>query len=1363
MTCLTIFAAADPFSSPEQAGRLLGQVLGLVLVSAGIAKCVSIMRRATTGRLCVLSLLVVLGAYLVGSAWSLVLDQGWLQEAARPFIMAVTVPSLLLAFILAIVALALYDDQRLRQGRKQAVWALILSTISLIVCITELALASMEGMPPKGFQELAGKPGEEAVRENYNFALAPPGSAWWPIQPKNVSSAATLAFRWQPKEIYAVVVAEESLALMDNGLEPLAENVKINLAKHEVREQKQERVTLGDLEFIHLTSRIWNAKQEKEYSQEHWVATRNGFAWQVILWGEIENKAAVAEQSQAMVRGFRVLDLARITSARERKVDVGRPSKGYSTQLSDLGWRTWTAEESDSNVPPEMADLAVQTLSSCFMVLPHEHRMEGSAPALEALARAYLSSLDFTYRRANSDYTTRTLEKPFPGLEITTEREVDGDAYRYLFRIHQSGRHAWMLGGWTRKGKGGNLDVIRAACDRVTLKEPAAPNLDEAKSSASRLQEEGHFLNQLGIWYHHRDECTDALRFFREASRLFPDDYTYLENVTHALETDGQIPAALELMESARDRSFAAEHGYQARQAWLRIKGDEVKEGAKQVLTLIGDGYKLNDSVLDFINELLRQERYSEAREVADAYAKANPEARARLWQAQVARQGGDPERATALLETLAKEEPEYFAARYSLGEISNSRGKHERALELADSLEKEGQDSARLHLMRGWAHMGRKWYREAKASFEKAAKLEPEDDDVKTALQEASASLGQGSNTEIKTPIEPVPLPPRIASRLDELRAAPEDFGKGHNSAMLLWCRSIRYTPDKPMRTTTRRLIRVLNEEGAGALSTMEFTYDPLIERLHVNHVEVTDASGKVSARAASDDAYVLDSEDRSMATSNRTVHVQVPGLKAGQILDCEVTVERLYACKEFPFQRHLFAGSIPTQLEAVGIAGDIGGISQDLLLPDQVKTTRESDSVVFEVSAVPLAGDEDYAQPVESWAPVLVLSSKGKSWEEIGRNYLKEIAGHLKPDPVIEAEAKRLTEGLKGPREKARALTAFVQKTVRYKAIEFGVRGQIPNPPAQTLQQRYGDCKDQALLLHHLLRASGIVSHLAMVDTEWELDLKQPDLDAFNHVIVHVPDLPMPGFIDTTASHVAAADQTPYGLWGQSALVLDSEKPALMKIPGPAPGSGEVVSKRTLSLLPPNGVRVVEELTLQGYYASGMRGSFSREEPKARFQHAQDLLDDLGSYRLEEFDFINLTDPNLPAILRLTYTLPNAIEQRGGVTKLRLPCAWETDYMRVPFIKERATPFRWRVPFTMHSEVNFDPSISLAPESLAAMEKQRESRFGRWTLKAAGELRFDFTIVPGSYPAADYAEFQGLWSAARDAWEKEVTLAVP
>ena len=67
----------------------------------------------------------------------------------------------------------------------------------------------------------------------------------------------------------------------------------------------------------------------------------------------------------------------------------------------------------------------------------------------------------------------------------------------------------------------------------------------------------------------------------------------------------------------------------------------------------------------------------------------------------------------------------------------------------------------------------------------------------------------------------------------------------------------------------------------------------------------------------------------------------------------------------------------------------------------------------------------------------------------------------------------------------DKIRALATFVQKDIRYVAIEIGIGGYKPHAAPDVLKYHYGDCKDKATLLAALLKEIGVDSYFVLAQT--------------------------------------------------------------------------------------------------------------------------------------------------------------------------------------------------------------------------------------------------------------------------------------
>jgi hypothetical protein len=126
--------------------------------------------------------------------------------------------------------------------------------------------------------------------------------------------------------------------------------------------------------------------------------------------------------------------------------------------------------------------------------------------------------------------------------------------------------------------------------------------------------------------------------------------------------------------------------------------------------------------------------------------------------------------------------------------------------------------------------------------------------------------------------------------------------------------------------------------------------------------------------------------------------------------------------------------------------------------------------------------------------------------SWKSIGEWYAQIVKDRLQPTSEIAAKAAKLTSGKPDFYEKTEAIAEFVQRQVRYVAIEVGIGGYQPHAAGDIFHNRYGDCKDKATLVLAMLSTVGIHSALMMVDSErGVVDPDAPSLVG-NHMIAAI-----------------------------------------------------------------------------------------------------------------------------------------------------------------------------------------------------------------------------------------------------------------
>jgi hypothetical protein len=128
--------------------------------------------------------------------------------------------------------------------------------------------------------------------------------------------------------------------------------------------------------------------------------------------------------------------------------------------------------------------------------------------------------------------------------------------------------------------------------------------------------------------------------------------------------------------------------------------------------------------------------------------------------------------------------------------------------------------------------------------------------------------------------------------------------------------------------------------------------------------------------------------------------------------------------------------------------------------------------------------------------------------TWDEMGKWQTQLAAGRRDPTQDITQKVTTLTSNLQTPQQKMLELSKYMQKEIRYVAIELGIGGWQPHSAADVFTHRYGDCKDKATLLSSMLKQAGVDSYYIVINTHRGAvgPDTPPMMYLFNHVILAV-----------------------------------------------------------------------------------------------------------------------------------------------------------------------------------------------------------------------------------------------------------------
>lgn len=180
-------------------------------------------------------------------------------------------------------------------------------------------------------------------------------------------------------------------------------------------------------------------------------------------------------------------------------------------------------------------------------------------------------------------------------------------------------------------------------------------------------------------------------------------------------------------------------------------------------------------------------------------------------------------------------------------------------------------------------------------------------------------------------------------------------------------------------------------------------------------------------------------------------------------------------------------------------------------------------------------------------------------RSWADVGRFFAQQTV--QSEESLVEAGrlASRLAQGSLTHDDTLKALFDFVADSVSYVALEIGKGDFDPHSCGLIIERRFGDCKDQSVLLSSLFRGVGIDAYPALVFTGAypEVGELHPWPAFFDHAVVVVKE-PRGRLILDPSDPLSSIASPPPRLQGKSYLIADGYSGLQEPDPGPVPSVG-------------------------------------------------------------------------------------------------------------------------------------------------------------------------------------------------------------
>lgn len=296
-------------------------------------------------------------------------------------------------------------------------------------------------------------------------------------------------------------------------------------------------------------------------------------------------------------------------------------------------------------------------------------------------------------------------------------------------------------------------------------------------------------------------------------------------------------------------------------------------------------------------------------------------------------------------------------------------------------------------------------------------------------------------------------------------------------------------------------------------------------------------------------------------------------------------------------------------------------------------------------------------------------------ESWAEMGKWEANLTQGRREASPELKQKVAELTAGKATTYAKMTALADYVQRDIRYVAIELGIGGWQPHPAVDIYRNHYGDCKDKATLMSTMLKEIGVESYYVSINATRGAVTAQtpPQMYLFNHEILAIrlpEDVKDPSltaiYQDAKLGRILFFDPTdeltPLGqlrgeLQANYGLLVTSDGGELVELPLLEPSSSGIRREAKLALSATGtlsgevvDVRVGDYATTQRYAHQVITKKEDQIKPIETL-----LAHSVGTYQITKASIGDLDVRNKPFQYNYTFVVPSYAKAAGELLLVR------------------------------------------------------------------------------------------------------------
>jgi len=457
--------------------------------------------------------------------------------------------------------------------------------------------------------------------------------------------------------------------------------------------------------------------------------------------------------------------------------------------------------------------------------------------------------------------------------------------------------------------------------------------------------------------------------------------------------------------------------------------------------------------------------------------------------------------------------------------------------------------------------------------------------------------------------------------------------------------------------------IIKILNERGKEDFSESHIDYDSTYDKVELEYARTIKPDGTivdVGSRHIRDVSKYL---NFPLYSNARVFIISFPEITEGAVVDYKLKIYRNQLINKKDFIIHYplqasepiiaanFTLALPKdrQLHTRIINEKYNNFSAKL----QPQKEEKDNHLIYrwQFKDIPQIIREPHMPPQVEINPTLLISTF-KSWQDIYDWWQALSKDKIKADSAIKLKVKELIKDRVSEEDKAKAIYNFCAQKIRYVAVEYGQAGYEPHRAEDVYKNKYGDCKDQAVLLVTMLKEAGLAAYPVLIATKdyYNLEDNFPAI-FFNHAIacIYLKDECI--FLDPTAETCSFSD-LPRADQARRVLIFKEDGYKIQDTPLYLPEHNHLKQYLKLKVNKNETISAKRTIFTFGFYDQAQRYWLLYSQPELIRESLKERIQDISiGSKLDEYEITNLDNLNLPVVLSYDFYGPEYFTAAGNL----------------------------------------------------------------------------------------------------------------